>query len=187
VDSNLYLVTAPATEPVSLDEVRAQARAGVEEDTYLATLGKAAREWAEAFTARAFITQTWELKLHCFPDGAIELPKPPLVSVTSVTYLDTSNVEQTWHVSQYIVTGIAAETARGKIQPEWGIVYPSTLRVPDAVRVVFVAGYGAASLVPQGIKNALLLHAAEAFQNRERPDFSLAENTIWPWVQTRFD
>ena len=27
----------------------------------------------------------------------------------------------------------------------------------------------------------------EAYQNRERPDFSLAERTIWPWVAVRFD
>jgi len=28
---------------------------------------------------------------------------------------------------------------------------------------------------------------AEAYQNRERPDFSAATAAIWPWVAVRFD
>ena len=187
--SNLYLSAGPAEEPISIIEARAAARISVdEEDTLLGQLIVSARQWGEAITGRVFITQTWQLKLPCFPNCAIELPKPPLVSVTSVKYLDTAGVEQTWAVTTgYVVYGAAAEMSRGYIEPAYGVSYPSTQSVPDAVRIIFVAGYGAAAAVPQGIKRALLLHVAEAYQNRERPDFSLAEDAIWPWVSVRFD
>lgn len=187
--SNLYVSAAPGEEPVSLLEARTAARVSVEEeDTLLGQLIVSARQWGEAITGRAFVTQSWELKLPRFPDCAIELPKPPLVSVTSVKYLDTAGVEQTWApTTGYIVTGAAAEMTRGSIEPAYGVCYPSTQAVPDAVRIIYVAGYGAAAAVPQGIKRALLYHIAEAYQNRERPDFSLAEDAIWPWVSVRFD
>lgn len=187
--SNLYLSAAPVGEPITIDEVKAQARIShVEEDDYLIGLIRAASEWGEAITGRAFITQTWLLKLSRFPDCAIELPKPPLVSVTSVKYLDLAGVEQTWGSANYIVTGAAAETTRGRIQPAYSIgYYPSTLAVPDAVRILYVAGYGATAAIPQGIKTALAKHVAAAFQNRENPDFSGAEREIWPWVSVRFD
>ena len=76
---------------------------------------------------------------------------------------------------------------RGRIEPAYGISYPSTLDVPDAVRILFVAGFGAPVAVPQGIKVALAKHVAATFLNRESPDFSGAEREIWPWVSVRFD
>ena len=187
--SNLYPSIAPAEEPISILEARSAARISVDEDdNLLFRLIESARQWGEATTGRAFVSQTWQLKMPWFPSCAIELPKPPLVSVTSVKYLDTAGVEQTWAVTTgYVVTGAAAEMARGSIEPAYGVCYPSTLAVPDAVRIVYVAGYGVAAAVPQGIRQALLYHIAEAYQNRERPDFSRAENTIWPWIAVRFD
>jgi uncharacterized phiE125 gp8 family phage protein len=188
--SNLYSVTPATVEPVSIEEAKMHCRVDSEdEDLFVRdTLIPSARQWAETLTGRAFVTQTWELRLSWFPEYAIELPKPPLVSVTSVKYLDLAGVEQTWAASNYIVTAPNGETpARGRITPAYSVIYPPTLLVPDAVRVVFVAGYGAPAAVPQGIKKALLVHIAEAYQNREQPDFSFAGESIWPWVETRFD
>lgn len=187
--ANLYLITPPATEPVTLDEAKAECRVdSAAEDTYISgTLIVAARQWAEKFCGRAVISQAWEMRLPCFPECAIDLPFPPLLSVTSVKYLDTTGVEQTWAADQYLVTGVGADRTRGQIEPAYGVVYPSTLLVSDAVRIAFVAGYSTATLVPAGIKKAILSHVAEAYQNRERPDFSAAERLIWPWYEPRFD
>lgn len=189
MESNLYFVPPAAAEPVTLAQAKAQCRVdSSDEDSFLQdSLIVGARQWAEAYTGRAFVAQAWDLRLPGFPGCEIELPKPPLISVTSIKYLDTSGTEQTWATNQYTVTGIANPEGRGYISPVYGVIFPATLPVPDAVRIVFVAGYGAASAVPQGIKNAILYHVAEAYQNRERPDFSQAERTIWPWDTTRFD
>lgn len=188
--SNLYIATngAPATEPITVAEAMEFCRVDEPLDnTMLERLIKSAREWAEAATGRAFVTQIWELKLPYFPRCAIELPKPPLIEVTSIKYLDDAAVEQTWAAPNYLVTGIGAVERRGSIEPVYGVSYPSTHPVPDAVRIVFKAGYGAAAVVPQGIKDALGMYVAELYQNRERPDFSAATAAIWPWVMVRFD
>lgn len=127
-------------------------------DPYVIALIQAAREYCETFTHRAFITQTWDLKLDAFPcyDEAIWLPKAPAVSVTSVTYTATDGTSTTWSASLYttdIPTGPLA--GRARIVPAYAEYYPSTRDVVNAVTVRFVAGYGAASTVPQSIKAAM--------------------------------
>jgi uncharacterized phiE125 gp8 family phage protein len=182
---NLYPVTAPAEEPITLEELMEHLRIAQDEEAQLLLgLIVSARQWGETFTGRAFVTQAWELKMACFPP-VIELPKPPTASVTSVKYLDGAGTLQTLSSTLYLATGLASE-ARARIEPAYGSTWPTTYPVSDAVRVVFSAGYGAAAAVPQGIKAALLAHAAEAFRNRERPEFSVAEAAVWPWVETRF-
>ena len=71
-----WLHTPPAVEPIALDEAKRHLRIedGVsEDDALVGTLISAVRIWAENFTGRAFITQTWERKLDAFC-GRIVLP-----------------------------------------------------------------------------------------------------------------
>lgn len=130
-------------------------------DPYLIALIKTARDYCESFTHRALITQTWDLKLDAFPcdsDEAIFLPKPPVSSVTSVTYLDTANVSQTWAATTGYLTDLPSgpHASPARIAPAYGVPYPSTYDVENAVTIRFVAGYGAAaSSVPDGIKWAM--------------------------------
>ena len=60
-----------------------------EDDTLLASLITAAREYVEDFTGRALINQTWNGYLDKFPAQFIELPKPELRSVGFVKYCAT--------------------------------------------------------------------------------------------------
>ena len=151
-------VTAPATEPVTLAEAKLHLRVDTNDENDLVTaLITAAREYAETFTHRALITQTWDLKRDEFPSGdPIWLPKAPAVSVTSITYTDSAGTAQTWSSTLYttdLPTGPWAR--RGRIVPGYGETYPSTRTVPNAVVVRFVAGYGAATAVPASIKAAM--------------------------------
>jgi len=129
----------------------------------------AARQYAETFTHRSLITSTWDLKLDHFPSGDIWLPRAPLVSVTSVTYIDTAGATQTWALSgNYSVDAPAGpEAGPGRVIPAYGVTYPSTYGVPNAVTVRFVAGYGAASAVPAGIKAACKLMIGHWWSQRE--------------------
>jgi len=101
----LSLVTAPATEPLSLAEIKAHVRVVDDnENDLLVTLGLAAREFVETFTHRAIITQTWALQLDGFPfqtlndtgvgTGAVLVPKPPLqftkLALTGTTHGSTT-------------------------------------------------------------------------------------------------
>lgn len=118
-------------------------------DPGLSALIKAARVAAENMTRRAFITQTWDLYLDCFPGWEIHLPKPTLQSVSAITYIDTNGVEQTLAADQYLVD---AKSEPGRVMPAFGLVWPVTRYQANAVKVRFVAGYGAAAAVPDGIK-----------------------------------
>jgi uncharacterized phiE125 gp8 family phage protein len=149
----------------------------------------AARQYVETFTHRALITQTWDLKLDGFPSEDIWIPRSPLVSVTSVSYVDTAGVTQTWAATNYSVEAPAGpEAGPGRVIPNYGVSYPSTYGVPNCVTVRFVAGYGAAAAVPAGIKAAMKLMIGHWWINREAVTLvNLAEvplaahSLLWPF------
>jgi len=128
---------------------------------------KAAREYGETFTHRAFITQTWDLKLDAFPCDVIEIPQAPLLTAASspastdpvITYVDTAGATQTWSAALYTVDAPSGPKARlGRITPIYGGVFPATRDVVNAVTVRFYAGYGAAGAVPSLVKTCLKEH-----------------------------
>lgn len=161
----LILITAPATEPVTLTEAKAHLRVtGADDDTYITALITMARQYAEVFTRRALITQTWDLYLDAFPDYDIALPMPDLQSVTSVTYVDTDGVSQVLSSALYQVD---LASIRGRIAPAYNEEWPDTREETyGAVKVRFVCGYGAASAVPETIKGAMKLLIGHWFENR---------------------
>jgi uncharacterized phiE125 gp8 family phage protein len=141
-------------------------------DPELNALIKASRVQAEMFTRRAFVTQTWSLLLDGFPSFSTELirlPLPPLQSISSVNYVDVNGVTPTlWAASNYIVDAPEGDYAqRGRITLAYGEVWPVTRDIANAVTIEFIAGYGAAAAVPQGIKQAMLLMIGHWYANRE--------------------
>ncbi|NDC98941.1 MAG: phage gp6-like head-tail connector protein [Betaproteobacteria bacterium] len=73
MESSSRCVVPPATEPLSLDEVKEHLRIDSSaEDALLQMYMEAAREICEHHTARALITQTWETTFDRFPGLALE-------------------------------------------------------------------------------------------------------------------
>jgi uncharacterized phiE125 gp8 family phage protein len=167
---SLRLVTGPLVEPISLAEAKLHLRiepAVTEDDTLIERLIRAAREVAEHETGRSLIQQTWERVLGGFPaEGApIELGFPPVSSVVSVTYLDAAGAEQTLSASQYLLD---ADTPPGWLHIATRTWPETSQTAPTAVRVRFVAGYGAsASAVPATVRDWMLLHIGAGYRNRE--------------------
>jgi uncharacterized phiE125 gp8 family phage protein len=140
---SLVLFTGPTDEPLTVQEAKDWARITESEDDDLVQgLIRAARCHVEQLTGRALLTQTWDLYLDCFP-WQIDVPRPPLQSVTSIKYIDTEGVLQTLASSEYTVD---AKSEPGRIVPAYGKVWPSTRYEPNAVQVRFVAGYGLEAL-----------------------------------------
>ena len=146
----IRLVTGPLVEPVSLSEAKIDLRVDHDDDdTLIAGLITAARMEAEQLARRAFITQTLELSLTCWPpDGRIRLPLPPAASVTSITYYDWTNASHTMSSSDYIViTDIDPAVITLALNKTWPT---DPLREVAPIRVRYVAGYGAtAGSVPE--------------------------------------
>ena len=167
---SVSVTSAPATEPVSRTEAKLHLRVDTTtDDTWIDNAIQAAREYAETVTGRAFITQTLALKLEGFPNGQpLWLPRPPLVSVTSVAYVDPNGNTQSWASNAYELSQPSGPRASyARILPLWGTQYPVTRPQMEAVTVTYVAGYGAASAVPQAIKSAILLLVGHLYANRE--------------------
>lgn len=162
----LKLITAPASEPVTLTEAKAHLRIDTTDDDALITsLIIAARSEAEKITRRALVNQTWELALDSFHCREISLPFPRLQSVTSVKYVDVSGVEQTLDTLMYQVD---ADSEPARIAPVYGAFWPATMVQLNAVRIRYVAGYGAAAAtVPDAIKAWIKVRVATLYENRE--------------------
>jgi uncharacterized phiE125 gp8 family phage protein len=162
------LITPPAVEPVSLDEAKLHLRVdGQEEDDLITGYLTAAREVCEDESRRAFITQTREAVLDCWPAAPwIALPRSPLQSVVSIKYTDSQGVEHTWPSSEYIVD---TASSPGRVRLAYGKWWPwATLQPGTAIRVRYVAGYGDdAADVPQKYRQAIKLLVGHYYENRE--------------------
>jgi len=168
MSGSLELQSAPAVEPISLDEAKAHLRVdSSDEDDLITSLIQAAREYAEEFLGRALITQTWDWYLDDFPSSdsvPLYVPKPPLQSVMSIQYVDSNGDTQTWDSSEYDVD---VKSDPGRIAPAYGESYPDPRDQLNAVTIRFTAGYGdSASDVPQRIRQALLLILGHWYENR---------------------
>ena len=177
---SLQLVTPPAVEPVTLAEAKAHLRVDFsDDDALITTLIAAARQQAETITGRQFCTATWKLNLDAFPGygyaalGGILLPKAPVASITSIQYLDMGGSLQTLSNTLY-AADLANEPAR--VTPVFGQIWPVTLPQINAVQITFVAGYGVAAAVPEGIKAWIKIRVASMFANREE----ISSERVWP-------
>lgn len=158
------IIIGPTEEPITLAEAAAHLRVnGADDDAYIAALIISARQSAESYTRRALMAQTWELALDAF-DKVIILPRPPLISVISINYLDESGALQTLDANRYVLDDYSAPA---KLTPATGTAWPTTRCRANAVIVRYVAGYASAAAVPQEIKSWMLLRIGMLYENRE--------------------
>jgi uncharacterized phiE125 gp8 family phage protein len=138
-------VTSPTYEPISLACAKLWLRVdSTTEDALIGSLLMAARSIVEQITRRALVAQTWDWRLSEFPgaERELRLPKAPLQSVTSITYLDGAGALQTWSTDAYDVSAPAGPEAQmGRVQLAAGVNWPDTYDQLNAITVKFVAGY----------------------------------------------
>lgn len=113
---------------------------------------------------------TWKKTLDAWPcEGWIEIPKPPLVSVVSIDYVETGGTTLTWGTSNYrvdIPSGRIAE--RGRIARAYAVTWPVIQDVVNAISVTFIAGYGTTpDVVPGQLKRAAKMLISHWYENRE--------------------
>jgi len=159
------VVTAVTTEPVLLADARLQCKIDSDDtshDAVLTALITAAREFAEHYTGRALAQQTLEAVLDAFPDEEyIDLPMPPVASITSIKYDDEDGTEQTLSTGDY---GLSTYAESRRINLAADAEWPATEGAAESVRIRFVTGYGATgagagfTACPKAVKAALLLH-----------------------------
>ena len=189
----LALVTPPGQEPITLQQAKGQLcldAAYATDDALVALYIQAAREYVESNCNRAVLSQQWRLSLDGFPVYSpglmrfndrssyrqianqwassvyLHLPKPNLISVDAITWIDTSGTSQTLAPSAYVVD---TDSIPARIAPTPNTYWPvPQMYRPNTVQIVFTCGYGDdPSDVPARIQAAMLLLIAHWYANRE--------------------
>lgn len=168
---NIVTITEPLFHPCNLAECYSHLRMDPDDsppthpdDDMLTRHIASATRFAEKFTRRAFVSQSLRLYGPAFTPTGINLLRPPIRSVESVQYYDTSNVLQTLDSANWYVT----DDLMPQVRFVTGFAAPAVYDRPDAVRVNFTAGYDPessppttqadyAANVPSEIKDAILL------------------------------
>ena len=166
VFTGISQVTAPTEEPVTLAEAKLAAHiTTTSDDNHINIVIPAATRQYEHETRRSTTTATYDYFLDSFPTDAIEIPLPPLASVTSVKYFDADGVEQTLAATVYDTdTSTEPGTIFLKPDQEWPEIQELKLRKAVAVR--FVAGTIAADVSLQD-KQAILFLVVHWLESRE--------------------
>lgn len=147
----------------------------------------------EDYLGRSFISKTYEYVLDCFVPargalddfwyghaprgdrrgfGTIQLPRPPLVSITSINYIDQTGASQLLAATEYQVD---TKRAPGRIAPSrTATTWPSTsVEDMNAVTIAYIAGYGAEpSNVDPRIRHLLCRVIGHWYENREQTSIS---------------
>ena len=181
--SGLQISTAPTQEPLSLQEVKEYLR--VEDSTderILRPFIQTARNIAEEHTGRALMQQTHTLFVDAYDELAdplwegfrtgpylnyyknhIVLPRAPVQSVSSVSTFNDEDTETTFAASRYYVDNVREPS---RVVLRQGETFPTALRVANAIKVVYVAGYANAYAVPEPIRMGMLQHIAYLYEHR---------------------
>lgn len=162
--------------PVSLSEIKDHCNElSGDHDSKLIGFIFAAVASVESYLRRSLITQTWEAQLDRF-HKFIYLPRGPVQSISSLTYIDGAGAIQTLAENQYTLD---ASHEPPRIYSAYGVTYPSARSVPAAVRIRYVSGYGSKShQIPEPIRHAIKMIVADLFNNPESSimDISRSEN-----------
>ena len=157
------------------------------EDTEAQQAVDAAVEDLEKHTGRAYGARTYDYVLDRFYADGICLPKPPLTSVTSVTYIDSAGDPIVWDAANYSVYGVDVVEQNtlgrygGFIKPvdSWPSV---NTEINEAVTIRFVAGYDTPNTVPARAKQAARLRANLYYSFKGATYDQEADNLYWKIV-----
>lgn len=163
-------VITPPTEVITVAQAAAFMRIDFPDDEteVIEAFIVSARQWCEEYLRRRIGVQTVELVEAGFPASGGIILAPPVVSVTSVKYIDTAGVVQTMDAADYRV---ATDADPGTITPV-GDLWPSTLAVDDALRVRYITGYDYGNSpieedeLPSTIRTAMLMLISDMYENR---------------------
>lgn len=127
--------TVPGAPFVTLEEQKKHCHIDLDDDdTVVTDCFTAAQSHCEALTAISFTESTWELTLDSFCE-TIQLPRGPVVSVDSITYIDSNGDEKTLEPGAYRV-----DKSTGRIRAAAGSSWPISRGDIGGVKVTFKAG-----------------------------------------------
>lgn len=157
------------------------------DDAIIAAYVTTATEAVKQYTRRAILTETFVFRCDGFTDAdgddrlmalgpgvhtasrpyvlgggeTLDLPFPPVASVTTLKTYDRDNTSNTYDAANYTL-----DAQSGRIFLDEGSVWPSNLRAQNAVEVTYEAGYGSGS-IPAPILQAIRLYVSQMYDGCE--------------------
>lgn len=169
IPQSIDVVTAPTSEPVTLDEAKRAAKVDyTEEDSTITAWIKQAREEIEIDASICLMPQTIRVNLDWFPAWSLLIRRYPITAISSITYVDFDGSTQTISSSDYVLD---ATSFPPRVEPAYGLLWPNARSQPRSVKVTCTAGFASASLVPEIAKQAIRLRVAMNVKEREGMDF----------------
>ncbi|NDA10558.1 MAG: hypothetical protein EBZ07_06910 [Verrucomicrobia bacterium] len=149
-----YLKVDDATDDALIAAMNKAARFEVESRQNISTLNKTIVQKLERFPSSYKVATDYENVIKCLVY--------PLISVTSITYLDENGVSRVLNSSLYEV-----DTYRGLIAEAVDQDFPDTYLSLNDVTITYVAGFGTnATDCPSDIRIAVLKLIAAMYDNR---------------------
>ena len=158
----IKVTTAPASEPITLSEVKLWLKieeGETVEDTLLNSLITASRQWVESHCGISIMPQTITESYDCWY-RLFCLQRNPVVSVTAIKY--TIDEVLTVYSSDDYVVDLYSTPTRILITGD----APTVDDVPGTIKIEYVSGYADAATVPGPIKTALLYKIGSMYVNR---------------------
>ena len=185
------VTTAPTIEPITLEEVKEHLRlTSTNEDDLILDYIASARQMAEDITGRKFINQTLTGYVDSFGRGNVhgkwwtgtqtgtyfthlldgkafvDFDWTPVSSITQVDTIDDDNVETVYDSSNYYLENYDDDMP-ARMHLNNNATLPTDFRAQNAVKVQYVAGYGATrSSVPQKLRHAIKMMTAVLYNKR---------------------
>jgi uncharacterized phiE125 gp8 family phage protein len=176
------VTTQPIIEPVTVTNVKLFGRIDTdEEDDLIRGFIESARMATEKYIGRALISQTITTVLDYWPGQILELPRPPLISVTSIVDIDEDATETTYSSDNYYLNTTAEP---GQIIIKRDSTWPTnTARDYGRFIIRSLHGYGADSIhVPRPLREGIMLWASIIYATRV-----LDTKNLPPEVKNKFD
>jgi len=168
---NYKVITPPTNRAVTLDEFKAYAKiSSTADDATIAIILDSAIAYGQQYTRRIFIDTEFETFRDEFicRSNYIELRRSPFDSL-STNGFQYRDQDDNWVDVDSSIYDIVEESDYSEITLFNDASWPDIgdKRDYQNVRIRFTAGYGAdSSFVPAEIKNAIMIHALFAYQNR---------------------
>ena len=135
-----HITTADAKKQLNIDS------AFTTDDDYLTDLVKRATAAAENYIDKDIAATATVLEIYDFNGTGVTLHDVPFISLTTITYLDSADAEQS-------VTTANVEIR--KYQQKTTLVLPDSLDT-DLLTVTYATGHTAASTVPHNQRSAIM-------------------------------
>lgn len=183
----IQVITPPAEHAITLAQLKSQLRIShTEDDAWLTSIIPSITMAIEDYTGLCLITQTlaqwmdhwpwsssgawWDGVIEApamvaFPSSSIEILKRPVQSLTSITTYDDTDTAAVVSASTFMLDNVD-QFQPARITLRRGAVWPVALRTSNAIKIQFVAGFGAASAVPADIKLAGWMIGGFMYVNR---------------------